>query len=467
MSNKQNHRMNSFRQTGLIKPVMAGVTAAMFAACGVLGVLPTQAQAEATDISVRNWHSYNSYSVPEVKVSWSAKVDNYLKMNEAYLEGSAIAEEGKVFTFVGSKLVALDAKTGKQLWTYGKKLTPFITYKDGTLYGLSADHKPYALTAKTGKVKWQSGTTTSIDAMLRTEALIPKTDTFYVINGSTTFAFDMKSGKLRWKANEPLGEGNGTTYLEESDGVVLRTFNVQGALSSIQLNAYDKKTGKKLWSEFGQGEALQVKGGLVYSIDYYSPMLEEYDSNPNRTWKVNVYNLKTGVLKGSQEYSWKMAGEPPYANGRGSILANQDKLYIEQGDKIAEYSLNAYKKGEAPLRTLQQPQGDNLELIGIVQERLIYKNYTTGELTGIKLANGQEVKWLGDAPLSQLDVYGKGMYRAQRNGTLLGIDMLSAKPLFRAATGGDLHHRTLKTNGMLIIQTEGKILGVKLPAALK
>ncbi|WP_231638740.1 hypothetical protein [Paenibacillus sp. JCM 10914] len=88
-------------------------------------------------------------------------------------------------------------------------------------------------------------------------------------------------------------------------------------------------------------------------------------------------------------------------------------------------------------------------------------------MTGVKLANGQPVELSGDAPISQLDVYGKGMYRAQRNGTLLGINILTAKPAFRVTTGADLHESTLKTGDMLIVQAEGKLLGVKIPASLR
>ncbi|MEK3708302.1 PQQ-binding-like beta-propeller repeat protein [Paenibacillus sp. FSL R7-0198] len=449
------------------RPIVAGLTAGMLMVHGVIGVLPSQAHAEASDVSIRNWYSYQRITVPELKPSWTAKVDNYLSMNETYIGANAIAEEGKVFTFAGSKLIALDATTGKRLWTYGKELTPYITYQGGVLYGLTSDHKPYALNAKTGKAKWQSGTSTWIDTVQRTEALIPTADTLYVIKGSTTFALDIQSGKLRWKADEPLGEGHGTEYLEESNGIVLRTFFVQGALTSVQLNAYDKKTGKKLWGHFGQGEAIQIKDGLVYSVDFYSPMLEDDESSPERKWKVNAYNLKTGVLKGSQEYRWTMPGDPPYTNGRGGILVYKDKLYISQGDNIAEYSLNTTKSETTPIRTFHQPYGDKMELLGIVQERLVYKNLETGELKGIKLANGQEVQWHGDAPVSQIDVYGKGMYRAQRNGTLLALNMMTGQPAFRVSTGGDLHNKTLKTNGMIIIQAEGKLLGVKLPASLK
>ncbi|WP_339261069.1 PQQ-binding-like beta-propeller repeat protein [Paenibacillus sp. FSL R5-0749] len=461
------HTMKHYKRSAG-RPIIAGLTAGMLMVHGVIGVLPSQAHAEASDVSIRNWYSYQRITVPELKPTWTANVDNYLNMNETYIGASAIAEEGKVFTFAGSKLVALDATTGKRLWTYGKDLTPYITYQSGVLYGLTSDHKPYALNAKTGKAKWQSVTSTWIDTVQRTEVLVPTMDTLYVIKGSTTFALDIKSGKLRWSADEPLGEGHGTEYLEEANGVVLRTFFVQGALTSTQLNAYDKKTGKKLWGHFGQGEALQIKDGLVYSADYYSPMLGDDDeSSPERKWKVNAYNLKTGVLKGSQEYTWKIPGDPPYENGYGGIFTNKDKLYILQGDKIAEYSLTSTKSEPTPLRTFRSPYGENMVWVGITQERLIFRNANTGELTGIKLANGQEVQWHGDAPVAQIDVYGKGMYRAQRNGTLLALNMMTGQPAFRVSTGGDLHNTTLKTNGMIIIQAEGKLLGVKLLASLK
>ncbi|OMF17866.1 hypothetical protein BK131_07925 [Paenibacillus amylolyticus] len=467
MINIRKRQMNKHWKRRAGRPIIAGITAGMLMVQGVLGVLPSQAHAETSDVSIRNWYSYQRITVPELKPSWTAKVDNYLNMNETYVGVNAIAEEGKVFTFAGSKLIALDATTGKRLWTYGKELTPYITYQNGVLYGLTIDHKPYALNAKTGKAKWQSGTSTWIDTYNRTEALIPTVDTLYVIKGSTTFALDIQSGKLRWEADEPLGEGHGTEYLEESNGVVLRTFFVQGALTSTQLNAYDKKTGKKLWGHFGQGEAIQIKDGLVYSADYYSSMLGNDESSPERKWKVNAYNLKTGVLKGTQEYKWTMPGDPPYVNGYGGIFSNKDKLYILQGNTIAEYPLNLTKSGTAPLRTFHRPYGENMVWLGVTQERLIFKNGNTGELTGIKLANGQEVQWQGDAPVSQIDVYGKGMYRAQRNGTLLALNMLSGQPVFRVSTGGDIHNTTLKTNGMIIVQAEGKLLGVKLPASLK
>ncbi|MFD1957373.1 PQQ-binding-like beta-propeller repeat protein [Paenibacillus thailandensis] len=450
----------------LFQRIMASIAAGVLTIQGAAAVLPSKAFAESPDLSV-NWYSGYVITVPELKPVWTAQADSHRDMIDAFDSHRVVAEDGKVFAFDGAKLIAIDASTGKRLWTYGKNLMPYVVYHNGTVYGLTGERQPFALNAKTGQKRWESATSTLIDARLRTEALVPTNDTLYAIYGSTTFAFDIATGKLRWTADEPLAEGNGTAYLEEADGVVLRTYYVQGALTSIQLNAYDKKTGKKLWGEFGQGEALRIQDGLVYSINYYSPMLVEYQSTPDRSLIVNAYNLRTGALKGTREYTWKMAGEPPYEWGQRFAFMSGGKLYIQQADRVAEYDFDAYKAGAEPLRTFNGPSGHNSVLLNIVQDRLIYQDLTTGELEGVKLANGQRIGWMGDAPVAQIDVYGNGMYRAQRNGTLLGIDMLTTKPVFKVKTGADWHGATLKTGDMLVIQAEGKLLGVKVPASLQ
>lgn len=447
-----------------LKRLASGVLAGLL----ITSSLSLHVNAEKADISVNNSYSYSKIDVPELKPSWTMKVDNKLDRNEMYFSDyNAAAENEKVFTFVGKKLLALDAKTGKQLWSYGKNLIPYVVYDKGVIYGLSGDHQPYALDAKTGKAKWQSSSSTYIDTRLRTEAIVPLSDTLYVIKGSKTFAFDKTTGKLRWETDEPMADGSGTPYIEESDGVILRTFLVQGALTSTQLDAFDKKTGKKLWGVFGQGEAIRIKDGLVYSVDYYSQLMTDYQSLPERKVIVNAYNLKTGVKKGTREYSWKWSGEPPYPYGQGDLIVNGDKIYLLQGDKVAEYDFDSSKSSQTPLRTFKIPYGDTWSLLDIVQDRLIYMNDTTMELAGIKMVNNREVGWYGDAALSQADVYGKGVYRAQRNGTLLGINLLTTKPVFRVKTGSDLHGATLKTGDMIIIQGEGKLIGIKLPATLK
>lgn len=467
ISSKKNHSNHKYKEKR-IRRILAIIAAGVLTVHGAHILPSSYVSAEQADVSVRSWYSGSAIKVPELTPGWTIQVDNYLEQDQVGSELQAVAEEGKVFAFSGNKLIAVDAQTGKRLWSYGngKNMDPIITYDEGIIYGMTTGKKPYAVNAKTGKLKWQAQSSTYVDAREYTEALIPTSDTLYAINGSSTFAYDKSTGKLKWKAGEGKAEGNGTTYLEEADDVVLRTFFVQGALTSIQLNAYDKKTGNLLWEDFGQGDALKIQEGLVYSIDHYSPMLTDYQSLPERKLIINAFNLRTGVKKGSREYVWKLTGEPPYSYYSGGAYLTGDKLFIEQGDKVAEYKFNNYKAGEPPLRSFQRPYGDSWEMLGIVKERLMFKD-KSGNLAGVKLVNGQQIGWQGDAPIAHIDVYGNAMFMAQRNGTVLGIHMMTTQPVFRVKTDADLHAATLMTNGMMIIQAEGSLIGVKVPASLR
>ncbi|CAM4463443.1 outer membrane protein assembly factor BamB family protein [Paenibacillus tarimensis] len=447
------------------RTLLAGAAAGILLIQAGITMLPGTALAEQADISVRHTYPGLTHSSPVIKPVWTAQVDNYKNHEMQYGPvPQTAAEDGRVFAFTGGKLAAWDASSGKRMWTYGKDLVPMVAYGEGTVYGFTSGHMLYAVNAKTGKQKWISKESTWIDTRVRTEAIIPARDTIYVIKGSMTFAFDAASGKLRWSANEPMAEGNGTDYLVEADGVVLRTFMIQGAITSVQLDAFDKKTGKKLWGHFLQGEGLKVENGLVYSI-YDSSMLEE--DKPEQSVVINTFNLKTGVKKGERVYSWKLEGEPPYTHVSGKVLLKGDTLYIEQGDRIAVYDFMSYKEGSKPVRTFTNPYDNMLQLVGIVQERLMYRNIETGELTGVKTVNGQKIDLRAEGVPVQIDIYGKGLFRGQQNGILHGMDLTSGQSLFQVRTGAMEYAPTLKTDGIIIIQTPGKLTAVKLPKSLR
>lgn len=111
-----------------------------------------------------------------------------------------------------------------------------------------------------------------------------------------------------------------------------------------------------------------IKGSKTFAFDAEIP--KEYQWIPDRKFIVNAFNLKTGEKKGSREYNWTLAEDPPYRWGVGDVWMSGDKLYIEQDDRIAEYDFDAYRAGEAPLRTFSRPSGENGSLPRIVQDHL-------------------------------------------------------------------------------------------------
>lgn len=432
---------------------------AVILAAGIgLSTIPTAVSAEQSVVSVHNW-SQTQLKAPIVKPAWTLKVDSDNGWDKS-LHGQATAEEGKVFAFAGGKLVAVDAASGKKLWSYGNNLTPNISYYKGAIMGLTKEGKVYSLNAKNGKQQWISSTAYGV-----VDAIVPIGDKAYVLQRSKMIALELGSGKYLWTAEEPNSEGGGGSIMV-ADGVVIRSFIVQGALSSVQIDGFDDKTGKKLWGHFRQNMPLRIKDGLLYSINDPYPFT---DDGAERSVKISIMNVKTGAVKGERVYSWKLPGQPPYNQSgiNGNAFLDGDDLYVYQGMVIAKYDFANYKVGAAPVKKYNAPSDNLASLNRIHQGRMLFQDYRSGNLIGMKLANGQEVRWTGDNPVNQIDIYDNTIYTGQSDGMFHVFDVQSTKALFSVKTGARNYGPTLKTGGNLIIQAEGKLIGIKLPAALK
>ncbi|MDX6610151.1 MAG: hypothetical protein QOF85_2076 [Solirubrobacterales bacterium] len=156
-----------------------------------------------------------------------------------------VYHEGKVFfAYVDGNLVAVDAKTGKQVWK--RKLVGHLESSPmavgGTLYLGTDKTNVVALRASDGKVLWQFNSPGAIKA----SPSFHGGHVFVADYQSAMFCLDAKSGKLIWRTNTsrvpPFGEGGfysspaiafGRVYAARDDGIVY---------------AFDEKTGKVDWS---------------------------------------------------------------------------------------------------------------------------------------------------------------------------------------------------------------------------
>ncbi|MBW7474280.1 PQQ-binding-like beta-propeller repeat protein [Paenibacillus oenotherae] len=452
MRNVENKNKNKNRYM-----LRAGMAIVLAAGVG-LSTMPAGVSAEQPALSLHNW-GQNQLSAPIVKPAWTIDVDSR-NDRDTLIQNQAKAEDGKVFAFAGGKLIAVDAASGKKLWSYGNKLIPIVIYHGGSVIGQTKEGRVFSLNAKNGKQQWISsaayGTADSIVAMGHKA---------YVLLGNKMTALALGSGKYLWTAEEPNSSGGGSAPIV-ADGVVIRSFLVQGALTSVQIDGFDDTTGKKLWSHFRQDMPLQIKGGLLYSVQDPYPFA---DDTPERSVKISVINVKSGAVKGERVYSWKLPGGPPYTQSgiNGGAFLDGDALYIHQGLVIAQYDFADYKAGGAPVQKWNKPYGEVGSLQRIHQGRMLFQDYKTGDLVGMKLVTGQQVGWTGDNPAKRIEVYGNGIYRAQSDGMFHAFDVMTTKAVFSVKTGSRDYGATLKTGGNLIIQAEGKLIGIKLPAALK
>lgn len=397
---------------------------------------------------------------PLVQPAWSIKIKPW-DQNQSYPTNLTITGEGKVFVFSGQSLIAIQAQSGKKLWTYGTNLQPVVAYHNGVVYGSTSDGKIFALSASTGKRLWLS----SIN-IANPSAIQAIGNTLFVMNVSETHAFQLKTGKKLWTNIEQYSDWGGDTVIESGD-VILRSFLMPGASTSTQLNAIDKKTGKKLWGIYRQGAPIKIEGDLVYSIlDNYVPNLD----NPERNVTVSVINLKTGVVKGSRIYRWSAKPRPDGSTEYGGLAyLDGDDFYIHRSGIVAKYDFNHYKADAQPVKTYNDLKDSSSysPLMKVHRGRILYINNTNQTPIGIKTVNGQRIGWYGDNPSAQTDIYGKGVYLAQTDGFLHAVDFDSGKPQFRVKTDARSYGPTLKEGGSLIIQTNGRLIGVQLPAALK
>lgn len=402
---------------------------------------------------VPNERIMDIYPLQTIEPSWTLAVD---RNENWHATTSAEAVGNQVFALKNKQLVAINASTGKLMWTYGKKLTSTFQYDKGMIYGLSQVGDVYAVRADQGKQKWTAKYT-------EVNRVIPQGERVYVLHHERKIdALQASTGKLLWSTEEPQA---GSTYeLMETEGVLLAGFYVQGALSSTQLNAFDLKTGKKKWGLFRQGMPMHIKDGLVYS-EYDSWMHD--DTNPQRSVDIQGIDIHTGEVKESRQYSYTLPGDPPYDYSNGRFVLNGNDFYIAQGNRVALYDFSKYQKDGKPLKTWQVPFANAYFLNQVHDDKLLFKDNVSREIRGIKMANGQEISWMGDNPGSQVDLYGNVLYRAQTDGVLYGFDFRTTKPIFKIRTGAHFYGPTLKSGQMIIIQAENKLIGIRLPASVK
>ncbi|MCL6604816.1 MAG: PQQ-binding-like beta-propeller repeat protein [Paenibacillus sp.] len=410
-------------------------------------------------------YSYIKVEAPPLKPAWTSPVAVVDKGMRG-LGVAAIAENGKIFTLLPSrKMVAINATTGSKLWEFGSDLAPLFTYSNGNIYGMTTTGSLYAI-SEAGKKNWSNPLSFS-----KADSVQKIGNTVYITQAEQLAAVDAATGKLKWKIAENSTTYIGLTSLMEIDGVLIRNYLSQGTLTLGEIVAYDARTGKKLWGHYRQDFPLAVKDGLLYSN---TPM-EMLDEDPvNRKIKVSVFNLKNGELKGERLYRWtdsdNTAGVFSSGGTFGSAFLDGDNFYVFQGKQLVKYDFWNYSADGEPVQKWDQTgmNQSDFPLNLVYQDRMFYKDYSTGNFSAIKLSNGQIIRYnSGENPVVQADIYGNVEYVGQSDGLFHAYDLLTLKPLFTVNTGSRDFAPTLKTGGMLIIQTGGKLLAIKLPSSLK
>ncbi|HEY4113559.1 MAG TPA: PQQ-binding-like beta-propeller repeat protein [Rhizomicrobium sp.] len=276
----------------------------------------------------------NAGNVAGLSVAWSAETGDVIRSSPASANG---------IVYAGSwdgKLYALDEATGAVKWVADapgiRNSSPaiadgrvFVASYYGVLYAFQiADGKP-AWTAKLGRYEGASPTVAN--------------DTVYVTSAGKLYAFDAKSGALKWRVRtggtQSPAVANGVVYvggkgtlrgLDAATGAVIwrREAPVisapaysNGALYAVYLmptNEYgvyaaEAATGKELWhSPFGgfSQSGVAVANGLVYA--------GSFDGN------LYTFDAKTGASKWNFNAGTEIDDTPAVANGVVYVASTED-----------------------------------------------------------------------------------------------------------------------------------------------
>ena len=227
------------------------------------------------------------------------------KVRMAPTESSPLVAGGLVYVGDWSgKVYALNAKSGRVVWTYqtGDKVKDGVAYGGGRVYFGSYDSHVYALNSRTGKLVWKAGAQQRLGATGRFYST-PAVAYGRVYIGGTDgkmYSFGATSGKLRWSHGTGsyvyaspavwnrrvyAGSYDGTFYaFDAATGDVRWKFKTAGSISgsAVVINGViyvacfggrtyglDARTGKVLWV-FRRGRYAGVVADTVrlYLVGY-------------------------------------------------------------------------------------------------------------------------------------------------------------------------------------------------------
>src|SRR5712671_2735402 len=139
----------------------------------------------------------NGTNFNQLEVAWRFKTDNLGPRPEYKLEGTPLAIKGILYTTGGTRrsVVALDAKTGEMIWTFGK--AGVVDLKVGAVFG-----KGQPIDLETGEIGIHSTPAVVKDVLIVGSAMREgATVTTHNNTKGLVRAFDVRSGKLLWTFN--------------------------------------------------------------------------------------------------------------------------------------------------------------------------------------------------------------------------------------------------------------------------
>ena len=380
-----------------------------------------------------------------------------------FLGERVVSDEARVFYLQGGEVRAVDAATGRQLWTYRIGKWAQLKYSSGWLLAVTYGGRVVALEPRTGRVRWQK----TYRAPEGIETFTVQGDLLLVVVGERFIAYETATGRERWRVRGLYGLTRDPHHAvpSVSGSVVFLELGYHSLTSSSDLFAFDRATGKRLWKAFSHFTPLIVAGNKVYSLRDDYPMNLDY---PGRS-KVSIFDLRSGKQLGNRTYSVQTRATS-YTNSE--IAIGSDAIYVSGSGNLACFPLAA-PGGKAKPDFIRVPRSD-------VQ-------WLAGPHNGTFLLEWQGVLWLaqqhrrpctpidlvnqglslGKGSLTRADRIGNRLYISLRNGTFYGVNLQTNRVSLKLTLQNGAFGPTHVIGGTLVVQARNELLAYSLPEALK
>jgi outer membrane protein assembly factor BamB len=271
----------------------------------------------------------------------------------------------------------------------------------------------------------------------------------YLNNGHLR-AFDTKTGALLW--TEDYRYEYMIWNIAFADDKVLVSTEFSGAYLYDTLLAFNESNGQLAWEARNESFPLEIDENQIL-VQHTSNLLNQLQKTT-----MDTIDLSSGKVVKTVEY--KEDGEAWIDSGR---------LYIFAAGVVYAYPLDADPAKVTRDSYRSDSAYQNYWAGGPDAGRILFTDGVS--ITGSKLVN-KSVVYYGSAgapgaSIARFDTFGNGLYIAYSDGRLEAKDLITAKRTFVLQLPGRVFGPTQREDGMIIVQSQGRVSAVPEPAQLK
>lgn len=252
-------------------------------------------------------------SPDQLHVSWTANIGQGASRSLP-LTAQPVVVDGKIFTLdTDSKLSALDAQSGKPLWSVSIRpdgedesvIGGGLAYSAGTLYVTTGYASVLAIDPMTGKVRWN----TNISSPARAAPSVVDSRVFVTTLDNRLIALDTASGKSLWEyagINDAAGLVGAASPAATSDIVI-------PAFSSGEIVALQVENGTVAWSDTLSSAVRSdnlaglsdisglpvIDKGTVFAVSFGGGLVAIDERTGTRMWQREISGSDTPWVSGN------------------------------------------------------------------------------------------------------------------------------------------------------------------------